>query len=451
MVPKKVVKLIKILNNNDKSAYLVGGCVRDMIIGEIPHDWDICTEATPDETKNILTKNGIHTFDSGIDFGTITAIIDNEQFEITTYRKETQYTDNRRPEKVEFIRDINEDLKRRDFSINAMAFNPLTKELIDNFNGIEDIKTKTLRCVGDAEERIEEDALRILRALRFAIKYGYNIDNDTVNAINKHYNLLNNISKERVTQELEKMLTCNKPVKNIFMQFSNVIGTIIPEIKSCIGFNQQSKYHTHTVYEHMLYVVDYCDTTDFSIKLSALLHDIGKPVAFFLDDKGQGHFHGHPKISKDIAVELLKRDFRLDAKTYDEVLVLIENHDIAIASTKASVKRALNKFGDELLNKYLILKQADIDDHINLSKNKAITHCAEVKEIAQIILKEAECFSLKDLNINGSDIMLITGCKPGKIVGTILSQILQEVIDDKLTNNKGELKHRALELYKEYN
>lgn len=451
MIPKKVVEIIKILNSNDKSAYLVGGCVRDMIIGDTPHDWDICTEATPTEVKHIMTKHKIATFESGIEFGTITAIIDNEQFEITTYRKETQYTDNRRPEKVEFIRDINEDLKRRDFSINAMAFNPLTKELIDNFNGIEDIKTKTLRCVGDASERIEEDALRILRALRFAIKYGYSIDDDTVEAINKNCKLLNNISKERITQELEKILTCNKPVKNIFMQFSNVVETIIPEIKTCIGFDQKSKYHTHTVYEHMLYVVDYCNTTDFSIKLSALLHDIGKPVAFFIDDNGQGHFHGHPKISKDIAVDLLKKDFRLDAKTYDEVLILIENHDILVASTKASVKRALNKFGKELLDKYLILKQADIDDHINLEGKKSITQCAEVKELEQEILQEAECFNIKDLNINGLDIMKVTGCKPGKVVGAILSQLLQEVIDDKLVNNKEELENRVLELYKEYN
>ncbi len=439
LIPSDAIKLIDILNKNGYEAYLVGGCVRDMLMGAVPHDWDMCTNATPEEIKNTMRISNVHTFDSGIKHGTITAVINKENYEITTYRSEAGYSDGRHPDKVDFVTDIHEDLKRRDLTINALAYNPVSDELIDDYFGQCDLNTRTIKCVGNAHDRFMEDSLRILRALRFAIKYQWRIDDDTAKAMHELKDELNKISKERITQELEKMLTCGKPIRQYFMEFFDIIGVIIPEIKPCIGFDQNNKYHSHNVYEHILYVVDYCDTNDFTIKLAALLHDIGKPSTYVTDNEGHGHFYGHPKVSKDITEEVLRNDLRCSSEQMDSVLTLVEFHDMDIAPTKASTKRALNKLGEAEMRKWFILKKADYDDHVALGKMVTFSDNLEkIKVLFEDIIQCQECFKITDLAINGDYLIRELGLKPGKKIGYILNGLLDKVINDESAENSVE-------------
>lgn len=450
IIPSDAIRVIETLNNSGYEAYLVGGCVRDMLMGVEPHDWDICTNAKPEETKRVMKKRKIYTFDSGIKHGTITAVINGENYEVTTYRSEADYSDGRHPDKVEFITDIHEDLKRRDFTINAMAYNPLTDELIDDFNGHLDLQNGIIRAVGNASERFDEDSLRILRALRFAIKYQFDIDEYTSLSMHRQRGLLVNISKERITDEVRKMLTSGKPVKVHFMEYKDIIGTIIPEIIPCFNFNQNNKYHKHDVYEHILYVVDNCNTTKFEIKMAALLHDIGKPKAYIEDMEGWGHFYGHPQISYEMSQSILRNDFRVSTEQLERTLELIQYHDMEVASTKASVKRALNKHGVDFMYDWFILKQADMDDHIYPNKNcHYIIDISGIEARIQQILDEQSCFSLKDLAIGGKDIMTKLGVKPGKHIGIILNTLLEEVIDEKISNESEVLLNKAVEIYNE--
>ena len=450
IIPSDAIRVIETLNNSGYEAYLVGGCVRDMLMGVEPHDWDICTNAKPEETKRVMKEHKIYTFDSGIKHGTITAVINGENYEVTTYRSEADYSDGRHPDKVEFITDIHEDLKRRDFTINAMAYNPLTDELIDDFNGHLDLQNGIIRAVGNASERFDEDSLRILRALRFAIKYQFDIDEYTSLSMHRQRGLLVNISKERITDEVRKMLTSGKPVKVHFMEYKDIIGTIIPEIIPCFNFNQNNKYHKHDVYEHILYVVDNCNTTKFEIKMAALLHDIGKPKAYIEDMEGWGHFYGHPQISYEMSQSILRNDFRVSTEQLERTLELILYHDMEVASTKASVKRALNKHGVDFMYDWFILKQADMDDHIYPNKNcNYIIDISGIEARIQQILDEQSCFSLKDLAIGGKDIMTKLGVKPGKHIGIILNTLLEEVIDEKISNESEVLLNKAVEIYNE--
>lgn len=450
IIPSDAIRVIETLNNSGYEAYLVGGCVRDMLMGVEPHDWDICTNAKPEETKRVMKERKIYTFDSGIKHGTITAVINGENYEVTTYRSEADYSDGRHPDKVEFITDIHEDLKRRDFTINAMAYNPLTDELIDDFNGHLDLQNGIIRAVGNASERFDEDSLRILRALRFAIKYQFDIDEYTSLSMHRQRGLLVNISKERITDEVRKMLTSGKPVKVHFMEYKDIIGTIIPEIIPCFNFNQNNKYHKHDVYEHILYVVDNCNTTKFEIKMAALLHDIGKPKTYIEDMEGWGHFYGHPQISYEMSQSILRNDFRVSTEQLERTLELIQYHDMEVASTKASVKRALNKHGVDFMYDWFILKQADMDDHIYPNKNcHYIIDISGIEARIQQILDEQSCFSLKDLAIGGKDIMTKLGVKPGKHIGIILNTLLEEVIDEKISNESEVLLNKAVEIYNE--
>lgn len=448
LIPIDAINLIDILNKYEYEAYLVGGCVRDMLLDTEPHDWDICTDAVPSQIIDILKSEGIEYHTVGIEFGTITALINDNAYEVTTYRSESEYTDGRHPDAVNYVCDIHKDLCRRDFTINAMAYNPISNKLVDDFNGKQDIENKLIRTVGRANERFNEDALRIIRALRFAIRYNFEIEPETFKSMYENKDLIDNISKERITQELYKILTCGKEIRQWFNICHNIVFKMIPELKKCYAFEQNNKYHIHTVYDHMLYVTDYCKTDDFEIKLAALLHDIGKPDSYTEDELGHGHFYGHPEKSFKIAEELLRKDLRLDKKTMDNILTLIKYHDIMVASTRTSVKRALNKLGYELFDKYLMLKDADIKDHINLVNIKdKITDIPRVAQLAQDLLDEEACFSLKDLNINGQDIMNITKSKPGKHIGIILQSLLEQVINEQIENSKDILIEKALELY----
>lgn len=449
-IPFNAIRMISVLQTYGYEAYLVGGCVRDLILGLKPNDWDICTSATPEQIIEVLKANRIKYHTVGIEFGTVTALVHDkgiEEYEITTYRAESDYSDGRHPDKVKFVRNIIEDLKRRDFTANAMAYDPINHILIDEFNGIHDLRNKIIRAVGNADERITEDPLRILRAIRIAIKLGAHIEHGLMVAMNKHKQLLDNVSKERITAELEKVLTCGKDIRNIFSECKDIIGVIIPELVPTFDFDQNNKYHIHDVYNHILYVVDYCKTNKFEIKLAALMHDIGKPNTYVVDEKGCGHFYTHPEISWEITKEVLDKRLRLTREQADRVLELVKYHDIMIADTKASLKRMLNKHGEDWLRDWFILKQADMDDHVYPNKSwKYYMDIPKLNDTMQSILDENACFKVKDLKVNGNILMKELNIKPGKQIGIILNTLLNEVIDEKISNDYDILIARALEL-----
>lgn len=445
-IPKYALSILKDLHYNGYEAYLVGGCVRDLVLNKEPHDWDMCTNATPEQTLDVLNKNGYRSHTVGIEFGTVTAMCNDEEYEITTYRSEGDYTDSRHPNQLNFETNIHKDLSRRDFTINAMAYEPHTDKLIDNFGGYEDLNKGILRCVGDANTRFAEDPLRIMRALRFAIKYNLSIEDSTKLAMYEHVNKLCNISKERITQELEKMITSGVSVREKFMEFSYIITEIIPQLKPCVEFNQNNKYHTHDVYEHILYVVDYCDTEDFDIKLAALLHDVAKPNSYVEDEEGHGHFYGHPEISYEIAQDILKKQLRLTREHSDMVLKLVRYHDIEIAATKKSVRRAMNNFGIDVLNKWFVLKSADMADHVYPTGSHYLLDIEGIKRIMQELIDESACYKVTDLAINGNDLMRELHMKPCNQIGLILNTLLYEVIDEQIDNDASVLINRAIEL-----
>lgn len=436
-IPEDAINILAKLNDVSEG-YLVGGCVRDLLLGKRPHDFDITTKLRPNEIIELLRKNGYYCYGKGIEYGTVVAVGKyNEEFEITTYRSDSNYSDGRHPDTVEFADNILEDLSRRDFTINAIAYNPISKEIIDRFGGINDLNNKRINAVGDANLRFKEDGLRILRALRFAIRFDYEISGSTKTAILRNIDKIDNISKERITNEFRKIFSYNKPVFNTFREYATIIKKIIPEIEPCIGFEQNNPYHHHDVYLHMLSVTDLCNTTDFCINMAALLHDIGKPNTYTQDEEGFGHFHGHPKKSLEITEKVLKNDFRITSKEYDKICKLVELHDMTFLASEKAVKRNINKYGHEFIEDWCVLKKADRNDHM-FPKGKDVRWYPQVEEIKKIyddILLNEPCCTLKDLQINGNDLISL-GIPKGKEIGIILNDVLNKVIDDELYNEK---------------
>lgn len=442
VLPEDVKKIFDMFDREWTPIYLVGGCVRDMLLGTTPKDYDFTVETPPENIENILKLYHIPFNAMSAKYGTIIARINDVDYEITSTRKEAGYIDNRHPEEVIFGASIEEDLKRRDFTINAMA---LDKEgtLIDPFNGQYDLNLGVIKAVGNPNIRFKEDPLRIMRALRFLITKGFYlayIDPITTNAMIENKDLLNNISKERITAELRKILTCGTPIKSVFSnpKVMEIIKVIIPELEPCMHFDQHNKYHHHDVYEHILSVVDNCKTDKFEIKLAALLHDIGKPQTYTVGDDGWGHFYGHPKASREIAEHVIDERLSLSAKEKALVLDLVEHHDMEVHETEKCAKRMLNKYDRDFLADFCVLRQADRDDHINLDPNRPLTDLNHFMEIVDAEIAKASAVKIKDLAIRGND-LIDTFHISGPIVGQTLNALLDAVIDEKITNTKEDL------------
>lgn len=445
-IPQPVIDILDLLHTKTEHAYLVGGCVRDMILGVEPHDYDICSDLSPEAASETLgTKYQV--LPKGIKFGTISVLIDGIEYEITTFRGDSKYSDGRHPDSIRFVSNIEEDLERRDFTINAMAFDIKTNTLIDPFDGKSYILLGLLRTVGNPDERFQEDGLRILRALRFAIKYDLQIEPKTKEAMLRNRNMLQSVSRERITEEFRKILTCGKPISQIFMEFSPIIAEVVPEITPCIGLDQENPYHKHDVYEHMLAVTDLCETDLFVIKMAALLHDIGKPkTKAFNEAKDHYSFHGHPEVSYEISIQVLSREFRCTSIENDRIVNLIRYHDTEIIPTKPCVKRWLNKFGVDFMRDWLILKTADRDDHVYPNEYGVVGEnyptwypkTEEIEVVLNEILQEQSAFAIKDLAINGHDLIAI-GLKPGPKFSRYLQKCLEAVMDGTCENNHDEL------------
>ena len=428
-IPDEAHYIIETLENNGCETYVVGGCVRDSLLGKEPKDWDICTSAIPEKTMKFF--EGVHIIETGRQHGTITLILNHKAFEITTYRVDGVYTDNRHPVKVEFVRDLKEDLSRRDFTINAMAYNPKTG-LADFFNGVNDLDNKVIKCVGDANKRFREDALRIMRAMRFASVLGFEIHTDTSKAMFDNKKLLNNIAVERIADELNKMITGNG-IKDILLQHMPVITEIIPEILPMVGFEQNNPWHYLDVWQHTLTSITNAPV-DMTLRLTMLLHDIGKPSCYTESDDGVGHFYGHPQVSCDMAKEILSR-LKFDNATIDTVAQLILHHDADIQPRRKHIKRWLNKIGEERFRQLLEIKRADNKAQAIIRTQEKLDMLSDIEIILNEIIEQQQCFSLKDLAVNGRDLIDI-GIPEGKQIGTILNHLMDMVIDESIENDK---------------
>ena len=416
-------------------AWLVGGCVRDRLMGITPHDYDITTSARPEEVMAVFYDHRV--LETGLKHGTVTLLWDHEPLEITTYRAEGTYSDHRHPDNVTFTSSLREDLARRDFTINAIAMDA-RGNLADPFHGAEDIAAGIIRCVGDPVQRFTEDALRILRALRFASRLGFSIEDDTKHAMELCAENLSYVSPERIFAEITKLL-CGNHVRPVLMAHIKTIGAVLPELLPMEGFDQRNYHHIYDVLEHTARVVEKVPPEPH-LRLAALFHDAGKPHCFTMDDAGVGHFYGHAEISREIAGAVLAR-LRCDNATRSAVDQLIRYHDTPIECTERSVRRALRRFAPEGFRDLIALKRAD-----NLAQSPAYQErqrqCDRLEAMAEEILLQAQCFSLRDLAVKGNDLLSL-GLQPGPQIGTILEGLLEEVMSDRLPNDREALLNEA--------
>lgn len=440
-IPKDVKFIINRFSNNNHKAFMVGGCVRDSLLGKVPKDYDITTSALPEETLSLFDK----TIPTGIKHGTITVMINNEPYEVTTFRTDGDYKDNRRPDSVIFVRNIKEDLSRRDFTINALAYNE-KDGLIDYFNGISDLKNSIISCVGNPDERFKEDALRMLRAIRFSCQLGFDIKYDTLLAIKNNCKLIKNISPERIRDELCKIIISNNPSLGIqLLEDTNILEEILPDLHKLVKYTPNCNNHNRDVFSHTLKVLSKT-SNDLTLRLSALFHDIGKLKTMTFLENGHCYFPGHSRESSIMTKEILS-GLAFDNSTISNVCSLIDNHlvlNVDHLPSDGEVKRLLNKVGSHNIYKLLDLQRADVNSL--WTPDPFLYKINFISERVDYILNNNEPLTIKDLDINGKILISELNISPGKILGEILSYLLEQVLDNSSLNNKSIL----LELSKEY-
>ncbi|HLR34836.1 MAG TPA: HD domain-containing protein [Tissierellales bacterium] len=439
-IPLYVEFVLNRLEENGYEAFIVGGCVRDALLGEEPNDFDVTTNALPEEIEKVFRDKT--TINVGKQFGTIVVHLNEGDVEVTTYRSEGDYVDGRRPEWIKFLSSIEKDLSRRDFTINAIAYNNRTG-FIDPFNGIEDLKNKRLITVGNPVDRFSEDYLRIMRVVRFACKLNFGIEDKTYTAGKKLSKNISKVSVERIRQEFFKILLCEKPSIGIkLMEELELLEFILPELIPTIGFEQHNPHHDKDVYNHILCVVDYSPSI-LSVRLAALLHDIGKPLTFTLDDDGIGHFYGHDRLSVEIGEKVLKR-FKCSNAFTEEVLILVKEHMNKYGNfSDKGVKRLIKRVGEKNIFNLFDLQKADRKCS---SSEASIENILELEGRVKKALEENEAFDIKHLKIDGNDIINL-GYSEGKIIGDILGFLLDIVIEDPSKNSKKVLEEIVLMEY----
>lgn len=441
-MPKNVDTAINLLQSAGFEAYAVGGCVRDSLLGKTPNDWDITTSAKPENMKSVFAD--FHCIDTGIKHGTVTVVIDGEPLEITTFRLDGEYEDNRHPKSVTFTSDLGADLGRRDFTVNAMAYSKKTGT-VDLFGGQNDLKNKIIRCVGDPDRRFNEDALRILRALRFASALDFEIEEKTAQSLLKNCALLGNISEERIAKELLK-LVCGKGAKRILTDFAPVLFEILPELQPMYKNSHDNPHHCYDIYEHTLIAVESI-APEPTLRFAMLLHDCGKPAVKKFDENGVAHFYGHQRISAEISAQILAR-LKVSNKFRDEILFLVSNHDRwELYENTEKMPRYLSKFGLDGVLKLLKVMRADVLAQSPEYRYR-LDQIADAEEIAKNLAAQKPCLSLSELQINGRTLMDI-GIPQGRKLGAVLAQLLDEVIDGVTKNTQEALTTRAREIYSE--
>lgn len=431
-IPTNANKLIHTLQSNGHQAYVVGGCVRDSILGREPNDWDICTSATPDEVMEIFKDE--YVIPTGLQHGTVTVMLDGVGYEVTTFRLDGEYEDSRHPKEVKFTNSIIEDLSRRDFTINAMAYND-KDGLIDPFDGQKDLENKIIRCVGKAEDRFNEDALRMLRAIRFACQLGFEVHPSIGWQIGytDMIKSLNNISVERINGEFVKIIKTNQFYKRLVWNHG-VFSLFIPEFKDMIYFKQNNPWHIYDVFLHTVHAVEKCESDDLIVRLAVLFHDIGKPHSCQEGEDGIRHFKGHGKVSAEITDVIMQR-LRFDNETRNSVVELISYHDATIEVGKKYIKRWLNKIGEIQFRRLLEIRKADIKAQNPIYEKERLDKIQDIECLLEEVLQENECFTLKELAVNGNDLIEI-GFKSNVELGTALHRLLDSVMEDEVPNSK---------------
>ena len=437
-IPRSVAKVLARLHELGYEACVVGGCVRDSLIGVVPEDWDITTSAAPWQISAAFPR----TIDTGIRHGTVTVRMDNQSFEVTTYRVDGAYADHRHPDEVRFTSSLEEDLKRRDFTINAMAYND-KDGLIDLFHGREDLEKGIVRCVGTPQERFTEDALRIFRAVRFCAKLGFELDPDTKRAAAQLAPTLKLVSAERIRQELEKLITSPHPEMIRLAWECGITKVVLPEFDAMMDAVQNNAHHRITVGEHTIKTMCAC-APDRILRLTMLLHDAGKPACQTLDENGVYHYHGHAQPGAVIARDVLQR-LKYDKATERVVVQLIRNHSLYPEQTDEGIRRAVVQIGEDLFELYLKVKRADISGQNPEVQGRKFRYMDEVEQIYRSILQRGDCLSLRQLAVSGDD-LIEAGIPKGRQIGQILNTLLDEVLSDPGKNEKGALLARAGQL-----
>ena len=427
-LPRKVIMIINNLQLHGYEAFAVGGCVRDSILARRPQDWDITTSARPEEIKRLFRR----TVDTGIEHGTVTVLLGKDSFEVTTYRVDGAYEDSRHPSEVRFTNRLEEDLKRRDFTINAMAYNDDVR-LVDAFGGMQDLNHHLIRCVGNPVERFTEDALRILRAVRFSAQLNFPIEPETAEAVRKLAPNLRNISAERIQAELVKLLVSPHPERLQDAYELCITRIILPEWDAMVGVEQDTPHHKYDVAEHTLRAMKNVKR-DKILRLTMLFHDMGKPSVKTTDENGRDHFKGHALVSEELARRILRR-LKFDNETIRVVTRLVCYHDYRVEATPKNVRRAMNRIGVDLFPYYLAVRMADVKAQSPYQRREKIENIVEMRRLYQEILEKKECITLRQLAVGGRDLMNL-GMKPGRELGSMLSELLEYVLDDPERNKK---------------
>lgn len=427
-IPPGAARILRVLEDHGYEAFVVGGCVRDSLLGRNPNDWDITTSALPLQVKALFRR----TIDTGLKHGTVTILMDGEPFEVTTYRVDGEYLDGRHPSEVTFTASLQEDLQRRDFTINAMAYSE-RKGLQDLFGGLPDLEKGLIRAVGDPAKRFGEDALRIMRAVRFAAQLGYEVEADTVQAMKELAPTLSKISAERIAAELEKLLVSPHPEKLKMAYECGITAVILPEFDRCMETAQNNPHHKYSVGEHTIVSIGNA-RPDRILRYTMLMHDMGKPSCKTTDEQGIDHFYGHQEVSAQMANDILRR-LKSDNETRRSVSKLVRYHDLTCGLTGKSVRKAISLIGEDLFPLYLEVKDADTRAQSDFRFQEKMDYLEEVRLLYRKILEEGDCLSLKDLAVNGKD-LIAAGMKPGREIGEVLGAMYRDVIDDPEHNNK---------------
>lgn len=428
ILPDKVKNIINVLIQHGFEAYAVGGCVRDSLLGRTPQDWDITTSAKPEQVKSLFR----HTIDTGIQHGTVTVMMDHEGFEVTTYRIDGEYEDARHPKEVLFTANLLEDLKRRDFTINAMAYNE-QNGIVDAFDGIGDLKRGVIRCVGKAEERFTEDALRMLRAIRFAAQLGFEIETETRKAIAELAGNIAKVSAERIQVELVKLLVSGHPEELKVAYETGLTRVFLPEFDVMMQTPQQNPHHCYSVGEHTIISLQEVPA-DKVLRLTMLLHDVAKPVCRTTDEKGNDHFYGHQDKGSEMARTILRR-LKFDNDTTDRVCRLVRWHDDNPEISERNMRRAISRIGVEQYPALFTVKRADTMAQSAYKKKEKLAYIAEYERMYQEILDRRQCLTIKDLAVDGKD-LIQAGMKPGKELGEVLKKFLEIVLEEPEKNTK---------------
>ena len=442
-IPQGPDEILNRLTAAGFQAYAVGGCVRDSLLGTVPGDWDICTSALPEETEACFSD--LRVVETGLKHGTVTVIFQGVPYEITTFRSDGNYLDHRRPQQVNFVRTLKEDLLRRDFTINAMAVG-LDEEIQDPFGGRQDLTDGIIRCVGDPDTRFTEDALRILRGLRFASRLGFSIAPETAAAMERNKNLLSYVSGERIYKELTGILI-GTYAQSVLEQYGGVLAAVLPEIQPSMGFLQRNPFHNRDVWQHTLEALGK-SRPDPIVRWALLLHDLGKPDCFTLDDRGIGHFYGHPQRSMELAEQILDR-FRGDKKTRDTICLLVRDHDREAPATIKNARRWIARYGRDNVRLLLEVKRCDCLAHVDTPKTRArYNNLMEMTRLIRECLETERCFSVRDLPVKGGDVMAL-GVPAGPQVGRILEGLLDDVLDGTCPPEREALLERLKQLINE--